>query len=405
MSEAEKSGQVPDLDAAPAAEDPAAGLGVGRTPQKVREDARALARLIRHARDKARDNRRVLSENVVELGLDPTDRLSERELTLINGILRSLVQDFEMPIRRELSDRFGTMKSTPEQLARALANPGVEIAGPLLLRRHVLNRPDLVEAVKIRAQEHILGEAIRGALMGGGTGAPDEDDLPELLMRQDDPVLARRAREYVVEQARRVDRFQQPRMIGSDLPTGLARRVCWAVAAALRHFMLEMSAETGAPAEPVIDDVVEDSARTVIAGPDGWAPAQEAAGVLVARLAGTGRLAPGLAIRALEGGHIPLFVAVLGGLCRLDGFTTRRLIFEDSGIGLTLAFRAAGVARDDLGSVLSLTSRIGGANRRRVGSVRLLTLYDSTPRAHARHALGYWQRNEDYLSAVEQMNK
>ena len=96
----------------------------------------------------------------------------------------------------------------------------------------------MIEIIKHRTQEHMLVVAGRDAVSEDVSDAlVDEGDenVVEMLLRNSDAALSRHAMEFIVEQSKRVDRFQQPLLRRSDLTPELAHRMFWWVSAALAN--------------------------------------------------------------------------------------------------------------------------------------------------------------------------
>lgn len=370
-----------------------------------------LRSLIRLAREKARENRRILRDNISDLFLSAAGRLSEQESALIAEVLRLLVHDLEMALRRELADRLPRVDNQPRALASSLTDEDTEMAHAALMRHEVLRDSDLIELAKHRAAEYLLAEA-RGSSGGDASilgpneaSRGGEAPLLESLVNSPDPVLALRTRDYLVAETRRVDKFRRPILAACELPAALRRKLVWWIAAALQQYVAQrMPAETEIDAA-LLDDIMEDSARAAFAVIEGESAKADVTDKLIERLVETGELSTDFLVQALNQGLTALFVTGLAKRCYLKQKTARRIVFDTSGEALALACKAMGFTREEFELTFTLTRLPGVSGRSSSITKELLKLYDAVNEKTARRSLAYWGRNTEYTAAVEQVKK
>src|SRR3990170_2284287 len=87
-----------------------------------------VRQLLALAHDKSAESRRALFQNISDLFLSGEARLSERERTLMAGIVSQLIHDVEMSVRHELVERLAKDPNAPRELVVILANDTIEIA-------------------------------------------------------------------------------------------------------------------------------------------------------------------------------------------------------------------------------------------------------------------------------------
>lgn len=366
------------------------------------DNSEQLKSLIRLAHDKTEENRRVLLENISHLFLSSAGRLSEREIALMSDILTKLVHDVEMSVRRELSERLAEVDAAPHDLIVMLANDDIEVASPVLMRSGVLHDRDLIEVIKHRTQEHMLvvagrdtvSEDVSDALIDEG-----DENVVEMLLRNSDAALSRHAMEFIVDQSKRVDRFQQPLLRRSDLAPDLAHRMFWWVSAALRdHIMKNYTMD-----EAVVDDYIRDSTETVLGRMEREWPGDTASQRLVQRMAETGELTVKFLVNAVRQGQIQVFIAGLAWLGHIDVATAQHIVLDPGGDALAVACKAVGLERADFASVFMLTRKPGAGNQATQAINPVLALFDSVDQRNARRALGYWRRDTGFRRAVREL--
>ena len=363
-----------------------------------------LQKLVALARRHARHSRRVLEENVTDLFLSDEGRLSDREAALMNDVLRKLIHDIERAIRNELVRRLTDAESAPPELAESLASETAEIARPILLRGSVLRDPELIELVKHRTHEHLLslgrreraGPDVTEVLVERAAG-----DAIEELLKGGDAGLARRTNDYVVDQARRLDRFQQPLLRPAELPDPVLRRVFWWVSAALREHLVT----AGGLVEAVAEDFLKDATRTALDAALAAAAAESPAETLAARLDQSGELVGPFLVNILRQGHVALFIAVLARRCSVGRQTATRILFDAGGESLAIACKALSLDRKEFAAVILLTRKPGDPTPATEVLARIAELFNSLTQRNAFLALRYWQEDDDYLQAVEEIRQ
>ena len=99
------------------------------------------------ALDKSLEGRRALTATIGDLFNQQDEDLSERERALMTDILRKLIHECEMAVRRDLSERLSGAPNPPHELIVALANDEIEVAEPILKASTVLRDAELVGVI------------------------------------------------------------------------------------------------------------------------------------------------------------------------------------------------------------------------------------------------------------------
>jgi uncharacterized protein (DUF2336 family) len=377
---------------------------------EVSEALRALAAeglspdaLFALARDKSAGGRQALFETVRDLFLDTGPTVSERERALMGEIIRHLVHDLEMALRRDLAERLAERADTPRALIVQLANDDYQIAHPVLLRSQVLLDPDLIEIVKHRTLDHqlavsqrkTLSESVSKVLVDTG-----QEDVISCLLKNHGAKISRQVMEFLVDESRRVDSYQDPLVRRPDLPPELARRMYWWVSAALRkHIAGQFELD-----RDILDDAIVDAAANQLNKID---PAPESkAEQLVGRLADLGELTPDILVKTLNQGEISLFVAAFCEMAGLKPKLMRRILYEPGGEALALLCRALDIELNTFVTIFQLSRRAkdGAAAPTAEQERDLVQLYTTTQQEDAGRILKRWRRSSDYLSALKQLS-
>ena len=204
---------------------------------------RELHFLLDLALDRSIEGRRALTNSIGDLfSGEQGTTLSERERALMADILRKLIRDCEMAVRRDLSERLAKADNPPRDLILALANDEFEVAQPILMQSLVLRDIELIQIIRHRTQQHQLAIAMRRSVSEFVSDALVETgsiDVIKTLLENQDAKISEATMAYLAEESQRVDSYQEPLINRQDLQPELAERIYFWVSAALRRHILE----------------------------------------------------------------------------------------------------------------------------------------------------------------------
>lgn len=365
----------------------------------VMTDPVRLEDLAQMARVGSDAGRRMLAENLTDLFISDQGRLSDRERALMTDILAKLVTEMERDVRHRLAQTLAARDDAPHDLVAHLSNDEIGVARPLLMQSRVLADADLIEIVKQRTEEHRIAVAVREGVSDVVADAlieSGEENVLAALIENDDAQLSEAAMAYLVDQSRRVDRFQGPLLHRSDLPPVLAHRMFWWVSAALRRHILDRF-----ELDPVeLDERLAQAARQALA--DGVRLAPDRAMRLADEMARDRRLTEGNLVQVLRAGEVPLFVAGIARLLSLTSRAARRAIFDPGGEALAVACLAAGFERASFAAAFMLTGT-GRGDRTARELTDVLAFYDGLEPVAAKRTVQCWRLDTAYLDAVDQV--
>ena len=365
----------------------------------------SLEELFVLAQDKSAAGRQSLFENMRDMFLDGGTSVSDREKALMSEILRRLVHDVEIKLRRSLAEKLSKRSDTPHALIVELANDAYEVAHPILIESNVLQDADLIETIKHRTMEHQLAISMRKNISEDVSEAlvdTGQEDVIASLLNNHGAKVSRHVMDYLVSESKRVDSYQNPLVRRPDLPPELAERMSWWVSAALReHISERFSLDLGE-----LDDAIETAASEEFGTLHGDSPPNTKADDLVERLSDLGEVDASFLVKALRQGEISLFESAF---CKLTGLKLkllRRILFEPGGEALVLLCRAVDVSSDTFGELFELSRRAKDWEEEvtREQKDRLHALYVKTKPEDAKRILKRWRRSSDYLFAVKQIS-
>jgi len=359
--------------------------------------------LLELALDKSLEGRRELTATIGDLFNNQDEVLSERERALMTDILRKLIHECEMAVRRDLSERLSSAPNPPHELIVALANDEIEVAEPILRASAVLRDAELVGVIRHRTQQHQLAIAMRRSLSEYVSDALVETgniDVVKVLLENPDAQISEATMEYLAEESRRVDTYQEPLLRRDDLSPALAARMYLWVSAALRSHILE-----NFDIEPSrIDDHLEQAAGAP-ESQQGVPKKDKPAEFLARRLTEQRKITPDFLIQVLRQGEVPLFEALFGELSGLKAPRLQNVLYDSGGEGLAIACRAMAMPKPTFATIF-LLSRRGRTGNQIVDPrelSRALLLFDKIAPIAAAEVMKGWCRDWTYQDAVERV--
>ncbi|MEP3245304.1 MAG: DUF2336 domain-containing protein [Sneathiella sp.] len=367
-----------------------------------------LDRLMVLSRDSSKAARRRLFENMSGLFLAKEDHLNEQERAHISDILSKLVSEVETSVRRTLSERLAASGKVPHELVKLLANDSIEVARPLLFQSRVLMEPDLMEIIESRSKEHLLVVAERNDInihLSDLLIEFGDEDVIEGLIKNGDAEISREAMAFLVEESKRIDRFQEPLLIRQDLPGELAHKMFWWVSAALRRYIIDHFEVD----EYFLDQHISGATEDYHNEPAATAFGETHADRLVAQLAAKNELTERFLIQSLKGRQIRLFVSGLSLKSGLDTPKINRFLHERNAEAMAVTCRALEFDRNSFSAVFLLTRREkDGAEGKQSSSPEeieaVMQFYDQLTPGKARKVLEHWKLATGYSEAIEQLD-
>ena len=360
--------------------------------------------LLELARDRSIDSRTRLVQIVGDLFFDADRVLSDRERSHMTEILRQLIHDVEKSIRRAVADRLASEDKAPSDLIVSLANDEIEVAYPILIESAVLHDIELIEVIRHRSLKHQLAISLRESLSETVSSAlveTGDTDVIKSLLENASAAISHTTMEYLVEESRHIDAYQNPLVHRHDLDPALAKRLYWWVSAALRNHILETYRIDPTELEETIEGTVVD----LMTEEKVDEPAKRRSTELAEQIEAAGEISPGLLIQTLRQGEVTLFEDLFARLTGLDTVAVRRSIFEPGGEGLAIACKAVGIEKPDFTSIflLSRSARPGDKVVDPSELSAVISLFDRMRSHSAIKVLRRWRLDPNFLSALKQL--
>lgn len=363
-----------------------------------------LSSLTHLAHSRSPESRKALAAVMADLFVGEGRTLSDRERSLMLNILEQVIGDAERAVRRTLSRKLADMPDAPPDLIRYLAADEADVAFPVLTRSRVLFDEDLIEVIRNRTLEHQLAiamrysvsEAVSAALVESG-----EISVIERLLQNDNANLSQQTLRYLVDQARRMDAFQEPLLSRRELGAELARKLFLWVSAALRHRIVDrfaLDSET-------VDLLLQQAALESIDADDacfGARPAPAPGSGLAGEVAEDGLLDASLMVQALAQGEVNLFVSLFARASHLSTRLVERIFFDPGLQAFAVACKGMGIDRNTFSRLFEFSRSARPATRKTLKKeiVGALACFDRLSLDTARGVLHAWRLNPDFAAAL-----
>lgn len=290
-------------------------------------------------RERSRRNRGELAENICELCFSENANLTERELAHVFDILRALVGDVEMHVRRTLAEHLSERSDPPHELIIALANDTIEVAFPVLVKNKVLQDKDLLQLIVEHSQEHRLSITQRKSLSPEISEAlvqTNDTIVIASLLRNDGAEFSPELLTRLVEDSRNVGAYREPLVRHQDLTPDLAKRMYAWVGDALRQYII--SAYKLDPRD--VEDAIA-SAMTEAMQEYEFDVGDQSHDVAALSQSQISR-ASGILISLLRGEEFRRFESQFGRFAALPPSAIRRVLYHSGVEGLAIACKALG---------------------------------------------------------------
>lgn len=365
------------------------------------------------ARDKSVHGRTRLVQVVGDLFCDEHHVLNERERSLMTDILRQLIHDVEMSVRKALADRLAGYDDAPHELITTLANDQIEVAHNILLNSQVLQDIELIEIIQHRTFEHQLTIAMRKSVSEAVSDALVETGNTKVIQRLiENPTakIAPNTMEYLIGESKGKEAYQKPLLDRPDLSPHLAKRMYWWVSAALRKHIIEHYKVDPTELDQKIEETIKDILGEPVQLPSGGVGmiddrALDQASQLAMKLKEKNSITPQLLLQTLRRGEVQMFEGLFSQLTGLRPTLVRRLVFEPGGEGLAIACKAIEMTKPDFGSIflMSRSARPGDKVVDPTEVARVMKFFDRLQRATAQKVVARWKLDPDYLFAIKQV--
>lgn len=311
------------------------------------------------------------------------------ESGLLGDILRQLVRDVEMPVRRALARQLSTRDDAPHDLIVLLANDVIDVAYPILVKSDILEDQDLIDVITRRARQHALAVTKRKNIspsVGDALVATGDTEVMVSLLRNDNAELHAKTLDVMVDESQTIEALQEPLLGRKDLNIDIAIRMTDWVGESLRRFIGNRFDIKEENLRAAVSDAVLEAIDDDIFGDVEWSAANSDASAS----------GPGAdLLDALSHDNIARFKETFEKMIRLPSHWAERSLYP-SVEALAIASRAVGLNVDTYTRILChLHSRdIYDLFCSSPLYARMVTYFDAIDQTSAAAILDGWRKNK-----------
>ena len=289
-------------------------------------------RLLKLAHQRAVDGKGGLAASIAKMCLDSRADLNEEELSLTFDILRKLIDQVEVQIRRYIADYLAERIDVPQDLLDFLANDVINVAYPILVHSSQLEDDHLIDIVERNGTAHQMAVAKRTGLSGAVSDKLIATENPEVLISLFRNLSAELTPWGIGEAVRlsiREEELHAPLLHRRDLPPSVAKRMFAWVGEALRDY-IERTYDLD---RVVLSDAISQAVDAALGAMDAGIDWYDEKGRDHAQ-----RLIGALEARGEDG-----FIDAVGDVIGKDAATTRTMLTRSGAESLAVMCRAFGM--------------------------------------------------------------
>jgi uncharacterized protein (DUF2336 family) len=276
----------------------------------------------------------------------------------------ALLGQAETKIRQRLAKTLADVAWAPSELINFLAGQQIDIARPILARSRALSNHDLVRLLVECSIEHKIEIARRPILADEVAAAIIDQAEPDVLTAMANNVAAQltdASMERLVRLSDQVVGLRAPMTRRPELTASLAVLLYSWVGEALRKALSARFPDEALGLRDAMRDSLDVLSSQPKASPALASVPADRAGMeqrVVEKLQAAGQLRPGLVVRALNEGKLPLFITVLGALAGLSTDDVRSAVNADHAELLIVICTLAGIDKGAFPTVINLVQKL-----------------------------------------------
>ena len=354
--------------------------------------------LIKVARSDRAEDRNLLAEALNKMVLASGKHLSSAEIDLVFDILRRLIHEVEIDVRRHLADNLADRADVPHDLVVTLANDVIEVAFPILSRSKVLEDVDLIQLILDHANPHQLAITGRDSLSEDVSATLADTGNAEVigaLLKNPGAEISAETLEKLVEDSMHMPAIQEPLVRRAELPPDLTRRMYEWVGEAVKSY-IDVKLGTDLGASPVSRDALDEEVKHAVTEAledeemmgGATAPNFDVPG----GLAGNFRVHPRVMVRSLENGDVFHFEELFRDFTGLPEGAATRVLYDTGPEALAIACKGSGIDRYSFSDMVCLLHGDGNAQgfRDTPAFMKAMDYFERIDGAGAKRVLQAW---------------
>ena len=286
-------------------------------------------------------------------------------------IVKTLFHEVEVSVRRELSQHLADRDDVPHDLITYLANDDIQVAEPVLSRCELLQDTDLIKIIHQRTEEYHMAITLRREINEDVSGALVETghtDVIISLLNNENSRISESTMNYLVEQSKRVDTFQEPLVHHRDLNSGMAEKLFEWVSDALRRDIFK---KFDLPPEIINKYLSQTDEKIAKKKRRQGEEIPDATMDLIRQLKTQGMATIEVLIAALNQGEIPLFIGLFAEITKLSTGYSTDIILDGNGEEVAVACKAIGVTEFQFVTIIKKLRKLDAPNKEKTSPAQI----------------------------------
>ncbi len=255
--------------------------------------------------------------------------LSDSERSIAVEIVRHLMRDAEIRVRKALSEHLSENPEVPHDVALRLAEDEREVAAPMLEMSDVLTEEDLLKIVRSKGADHQVAIAQRKSVSSAVADAlvdSKNEDVVATLMSNEGADIAEPTFHKVIDTFGDNERINRSMVERSQIPISVAEQLVHLVSDSLREHLVT---HHELPSDMAADLVLQSRERATVSLLKGGKGPMDSI-ELVEHLHSNHRLTSTIILRALCTGDLDFFEAALARLANIP-ISSAHVLIQDHG--------------------------------------------------------------------------
>lgn len=201
----------------------------------------SFQKLLNLAQQRELDGKGGLAASIAKMCLEPDANLTVEQTQLTFEILKELIGEVEMEVRRYVADYIAHRTDVPNELLEFLANDTIHVAYPVLVYSEQLEDSFLVDLIDRKQRGHHMAVAERPAIstmVSNALVATNDDLVAGKLLENPGALIADHEMEILVERSIESPQLQHKLLSRNDISDDIAKRMYIWVGETTRQYIL-----------------------------------------------------------------------------------------------------------------------------------------------------------------------
>ncbi len=350
-------------------------------------------KLLSLAKEKTKESYIQLANEIAEIYCN--DDLSDKEHSIANDILMTLVQQAEIDLREALAERLSVQDSVPQELILHLAHDDITVASHIIANSQKLSDSDLLDLIKNCESphwQHIAKRSDLTPLVSTGLIRTGDVDTVFNLMNNKTINFDNGQMTDLSKLALKSDKLHIPLLNRPEINNDIALNLYMYVSQGLRREILNKYNINEEQLDKTLNNLLTELQA---ASCDDWNVTEEMYNLAYSFLERQ-EISAGLLIKTLRRGQLAFFVALMSVWLNMNVETMKKMLQGDGGKSFAIACRSLGIIKPEFATIFLLSSKLhsGEKDVDRGNLLQIIQFFDKITTPDAQKIIKSWATNE-----------